>query len=124
MRLYDEHAPRLYAVALHILGNPDAASSVLESVFVDVANGGPTDLGSLIRAVRDLALTKKVRPVRPPVVNPESPTPRVLVEGAFYEGMTVQALAERYGLREELVRTMLHDGMADLRRQFAESGTK
>jgi len=125
MRLYDEHAPRLYAVALHILGQPDAAASVLESVFVDVANGAVAgDIGSLIRAIRDLALAKKGRTAPAPVVPSEAPGPRVLVERAFYEGMTVSDLAMRYDLREELVRTMLREGMAELRREFAESGTK
>ena len=124
MRLYDEHAPRLYAVALHILGDADAASNVLESVFVDVANGVPGDFASLVRAIRDRALSRKGRSLPGPVVPPEPPTPRVLVEKAFYEGMTVADLAKRYSLGEEMVRSMLRDGMSDLRRQFAESGTK
>jgi DNA-directed RNA polymerase specialized sigma24 family protein len=124
MRLYDEHAPRLYAVALHILGDRDAAAGVLESVFVDVANGSPGDFASLVRAIRDRALAGRIQPPPAPVVPPEPPTPRTLVEQAFYEGMTVTALAKQYSLSEEVVRSMLRDGMAELRRQFAESGTK
>lgn len=124
MRLYDEHAPRLFAVALHILGNREEAAGVLESVFVEVANGLPDDFASLVRAIRDRALAKRVQSAPEPVVPPEPPTPRVLVEQAFYEGMTVPTLAKRYSLREDVVRTMLRDGMTELRRQFAESATK
>jgi len=123
MRLYDEHAPRLYAVALHILGDADVAAGVLESVFVDVANGIPGDFASLVRAVRDRALAMKGRSTPGPVA-PDPPTPRVLVEKAFYEGKTVAELATQYSLGEEMVRTMLRDGMAELRRQFAESGKR
>lgn len=124
MRLYDEHAARLYAVALHILGDREAAAGVLESVFVDVANGYPGDFASLVRAIRDRALAGRIQPPPPPVVPPEPPTPRKLVEQAFYEGMTVTDLARQHSLGEEVVRSMLRDGMAELRRQFAESGTK
>lgn len=124
MQLYDEHAPRLYAVALHILGDRDAAAGVLESVFVDVANGSPGDFTSLVRAIRDRALAKQIRSNPGPVHPTEPPTPRKLVEQAFYEGMTIASLAKQYSLSEEVVRSMLRDGMAELRRQFAESGSK
>jgi DNA-directed RNA polymerase specialized sigma24 family protein len=124
MRLYDEHAPRLYAVALHILGDRDAAASVLESVFVEVAAIPGADLGSLIRLIRDRALAGQIQKAPAPVDPPEAPTPRTLVEKAFYEGLSVTTLAQRYSLSEAVVRAMLRDGMADLRREFAESGTK
>lgn len=123
MRLYDEHAPKLYAVALRISGDRDVAASVLEDVFVDVANGGADDFASLVRATRDGALARKnQQPAAEAAAAP--PQARMLVEKAFYDGMTVSNLAKAYALSEELVRTMLRDGMAELRRQFAESGTK
>lgn len=124
MRLYDEHAPRLYAVALRIVGDRDLAASVLEDVFVDVANGAADDFASLVRATRDLARARQVRPASPSVEPAKPPKPRALVEQAFYDGMTVSNLAKAYSLSEELVRTMLLDGMAELRRQFAGSSTK
>jgi DNA-directed RNA polymerase specialized sigma24 family protein len=119
--LYDEHAPRLYAIALRILGDRDAAAAVLEEVFVDVARGGATDFGSLVRGIRDRSVARQVPSAAPAT---ETPTARALVEKAFYGGMTVSNLAKAYSLSEDLVRTMLRDGMAELRRQFAESGDK
>lgn len=124
MRLYDEHAPRLYAIALRITGDRDVAAVVLEEVFVDVANGAADDFASLARSTRERSLARQIRSASPPVDRAEPPKPRVLVEKVFYDGMTVSNLATAYSLSEELVRTMLRDGMAELRAQFAESGTQ
>ncbi|HVR38845.1 MAG TPA: RNA polymerase subunit sigma, partial [Thermoanaerobaculia bacterium] len=41
--LYDSHAPRLYAIALRILGDRDAAAATLEDVFVELASGQSYD---------------------------------------------------------------------------------
>ena len=115
--LYDRHAARLYAVALRITGDRDAASSVLEEAFVAVANGNaPEGVGEawLIRLVRDLAMSRQTQtPV--PAVSGMTPTPRALVEEAFYRGASVAALAASYGKSDAEIRTLLADGIRELR---------
>ena len=49
------------------------------------------------------------------------PTPQQLVEAAFYGGQRVSDLSETYALPERTVRSMLRDGMAQLKRQLAEA---
>ena len=123
--LYDRHAARLYAIALRLTGDESTAAAVLEEVFVAVAAGAadPT-LGSLVRLTRDRSLIRQTRSASATVVNTDRPTPRQLVEAAFFGRKSLAELAAVYGLTETEVRTMLRDGMAELRSQFAVAGTK
>jgi DNA-directed RNA polymerase specialized sigma24 family protein len=122
--LYDRYASRLYAVALRITNDRDAAADALESAFVALSKNG--DIGDpaayLVHATRDCALARQTRPASTPVVVKE-PSARTLVEDAWYNGMTVSDLATRYGMSEANARSMLVDGMAELRMKFA-AGTK
>jgi len=122
--LYDRYAPRLYAVALRITNDRDAAADALESAFVALSKNG--DVGDpaayLVHATRDCALARQTRPASTTVVTQE-PSARTLVEDAWYNGMTVSDLATRYGISEVKARGMLCDGMAELRMKFA-AGTK
>lgn len=122
--LYDRHAPRLYAIALRITGDRDAAADALESAFVALSRND--DVGDpvayLIHAVRDDALARQTRPASTTVVTGE-PSARTMVEDAWYKGMTVNDLATRYGISEAKAREMLCDGMAELRVKFS-AGTK
>jgi predicted RNA polymerase sigma factor len=122
--LYDRYASRLYAVALRITNDGDAAADALESAFVALSKNG--DIGDpaayLVHATRDCALARQTRPASTTVVVQE-PSARSLVEDAWYNGMTVSDLATRYGMSEAKARGMLCDGMAELRMKFA-AGTK
>jgi predicted RNA polymerase sigma factor len=122
--LYDRYAPRLYAVALRITNDRDAAADALESAFVALSKNG--DIGDpaayLVHATRDCALARQTRPASATVVTQE-PSARTMVEDAWYNGMTVSDLATRYGISEAKARGMLCDGMAELRMKFA-AGTK
>jgi DNA-directed RNA polymerase specialized sigma24 family protein len=122
--LYDRYAPRLYAIALRITEDRDAAADALESAFVSLSrNGDVADPAAyLIQATRDCALARQTRPASASVVSQE-PSARTLVEEAWYNGMTVSDLARRYGMSESKARAMLCDGMAELRMEFA-AGTK
>jgi DNA-directed RNA polymerase specialized sigma24 family protein len=118
--LYDRHAPRLYAIALRITNDRDAAADALEAAFV--ALSGKDDIADavtyLVRATRDCALARQTRPASAAVV-PMEATPRALVEDAWYNGLSVKDLSTKYGIAETKAREMLCDGMAQLRRQFA-----
>jgi DNA-directed RNA polymerase specialized sigma24 family protein len=121
--LYDRHASRLYALALRITGNPDAAGQAVEGAFLELYAAGdiPDPAALLIRATRTSALAQQTQ--KPPAaVVAEEATPRRLVEDAWY-GMSVSDLAAAYGIPEANVRGMLCDGMAQLRHQFV-AGTK
>jgi predicted RNA polymerase sigma factor len=122
--LYDRYASRLYAIALRITNDRDAAADALESAFVSLSkNAGVGDpLAYLVHATRNGALARQTRPGSAPVVTQE-PSPRSMVEDAWYNGMTVSDLATRYGISEAKARGMLCDGMAELRMKFA-AGTK
>ncbi|HEV7570986.1 MAG TPA: sigma factor [Thermoanaerobaculia bacterium] len=122
--LYDRYAPQLYAIALRITNDRDAAADALESAFVSLSrNADAVDPAAyLIRATRDCALARQTRPASATVVV-EEPSARSLVEDAWYNGMTVSDLATRYGISEAKARGMLCDGMAELRMKFA-AGTK
>jgi hypothetical protein len=122
--IYDRHASRLYAIALRITNDRDAAADALESAFVSLSkNAGVGDpLAYLVHATRDSALARQTRPGSAPVVT-EEPSPGSMVENAWYNGMTVSDLATRYGISEAKARGMLCDGMAELRMKFA-AGTK
>jgi hypothetical protein len=122
--LYDRHASRLYAIALRITDDRDAAADALEAAFVSLSkNAAVGDAAAyLVRATRDCALARQTRPASATVVV-EEPSARSLVEDAWYNGMTVSDLATRYGISEANARGMLCDGMAELRMKFA-AGTK
>jgi predicted RNA polymerase sigma factor len=122
--LYDRHASCLYAIALRITGDRDAAAEALEKAFLVLSRNGDVGdpLAYLIHATRDCALARQTRPASTNVVV-EEPSARSLVEEAWYNGMTVSDLATRYGISEAKARGMLCDGMAELRMKFA-AGTK
>src|SRR3954470_4288823 len=122
--LYDRHAPQLFAVALRITSDRNAAARALEETFA-LLRGYDARFGSpeawLLRTVRDRALAQQGRSAVAPVgeMNGGSPTARQLVEEAFYRGRTASDLARAHGLDETEVRRLLHDGIADLRSRLA-----
>jgi DNA-directed RNA polymerase specialized sigma24 family protein len=122
--LYDRHASRLYAIALRITDDQDAAADALEAAFVALSrNDEAVDATAyLIQATRDCALTRQTRPASASVVSNEA-NPRTMIEEAWYNGMSVNDLAARYGIPEAKARGLLCEGMAQLRTQFA-AGTK
>ena len=122
--LYDRLAARLYAIALRITDDRDAAADALEAAFVALSrNDDAGDAASyLIQATRDCALARQTRPASAAVV-PGEANPRTIVEDAWYNGMNVNDLAARYGIPEAKARGLLCEGMAQLRTQFA-AGTK
>ncbi len=122
--LYDRHAARLYAIALRITNDPDAAADALEAAFVALSqNDDVRDAATyLIHATRDFALARQTQPA-PAAVVPKEADPRTIVEDAWYNGLNVADLATRYGIAEERARGLLCEGMAQLRTQFA-AGTK
>ena len=114
IRLYDEHSPRLYALALRILGDENAAAAVLEEVFA--SQSVPEDFAGLVRTVREKSLGRPNRMSGPSVGNVgEAPTPRVLVEEAFFHGRSVTDLATTFSLDEASVRVMLRRGLDELK---------
>jgi DNA-directed RNA polymerase specialized sigma24 family protein len=122
--LYDRHASRLYAVALRVAGDRDAAADALEAAFVSLSRSDDVSdpAAYLIQATRDCALARQTQPAVAAVV-PKEANPRRMVEDVWYNGMSVTDLAARYGVSESNARGMLCDGMAQLRMQFA-AGTK
>jgi predicted RNA polymerase sigma factor len=122
--LYDRHSARLYAIALRVTDDGDAAADALEAAFVALSQSDdPGDeLAYLIHATRDCALARQTQPASAAVV-PKEASPRNIVEDAWYKGMNVNDLAARYGIPEEKARGLLCEGMAQLRTQFA-AGTK
>jgi DNA-directed RNA polymerase specialized sigma24 family protein len=120
--LYDRHAPCLYAVALRITADQDAAADALEAAFVALAK---TDdirdpAAFLVHATRDYALARQSRLPATAVVPPVT-DPRRVVEDAWYGGLTVTDLAARHGVSEEDARGLLYEGMAALRSQVART---
>jgi DNA-directed RNA polymerase specialized sigma24 family protein len=114
--LFDQHAARLYALALRITGDEAAAAEVVSAAFLSL--GDEADEASLVRATRDAALARRGRAV---IAISGPPTPRTLVEAAFYGGQRVSDLSQTFALPERTVRSMLHDGMAQLARQIADA---
>ena len=118
LKLYDAHAPRLFALALRITGDEKTAAAVLEEVFTSEAL--PAELADLVTLTRQKSLARYDRSGSRAVESPGmKPFPRQLVEDAFYGGMSVGDLARVYGLPEETVKAMLITGMAELRLQVA-----
>lgn len=126
--LYDRHAPLLFAVALRITSDRNAAARALEETFAQL-RGYDAQFGSpeawLLRTVRDRALAQQDRSAATTVGQMVGgpPTAKQLVEEAFYRGRTASDLARAHGLDEREVRRMLHDGIADLRRRVAAAGS-
>jgi len=115
--LYDRYAARLFAVALRIVDDRKTAADVIEEVFLEADLQASE--AALIRLTRERALARGTRDAS---ASPSQPTPRVLVEEAFYGGRDVRELSARYSLPEQAVRSMLRDGMAQLRSEFAREG--
>jgi len=113
--LYDRYAAQLFALALRITGDRAAAAEVVSSAFLSL--GELADEASLVRATRDAALARRERAM---VALSGPPTPQLLVEAAFYGGQRVSDLSQTFALPERTVRSMLRDGMAQLKRQLAE----
>lgn len=123
--LYDSYASRVYALALRITGDRDAAADITEDLFVQIGNGSLVHdprMGSfdawLTRVARDVAL--KRREAQTPVSNVVrgEVTPRSLVEAAFFGGMSASELSRMHAMSEDEVRRRLCNGMAELRTQF------
>jgi DNA-directed RNA polymerase specialized sigma24 family protein len=123
--LYDNYSSRVYALALRITGDRDAAAEIVEDLFVRIGNGslahdprrGSFDAW-LLRTARDASLAR--REAQSPVssVHQSEASPRSLVEAAFFGGMSATELAKMYSLGEDEVRRRLCNGMAELRTQF------
>jgi DNA-directed RNA polymerase specialized sigma24 family protein len=123
--LYDNYSSRVYALALRITGDRDAAADIVEDLFVRIGNGslahdprrGSFDAW-LLRTARDASLAR--REAQSPVssVHQSEASPRSLVEAAFFGGMSATELAKMYSLGEDEVRRRLCNGMAELRTQF------
>jgi DNA-directed RNA polymerase specialized sigma24 family protein len=114
--LYDQYAAQLFALALRITGDRSAAAEVVSSAFLTL--GDEADEPSLVRATRDAALARRGRAV---VAMAGPATPLKLVEAAFYGGQRVSDLSQTFALPERTVRSMLRDGMAQLKRQLADA---
>lgn len=124
--LYDRHAARIYALALRVIGRPEEAAAVVEDVFLSLADGSAQydpQVGSpsawILRIARDRSLERQIRSGTASVSAASAPTPRSLVEEAFYGGKGVAELAASHSLPETSVREMLRTGMAELRNRFA-----
>jgi DNA-directed RNA polymerase specialized sigma24 family protein len=123
--LYDRHSLSLFAVALRIAGNHGDASAAIEDLFLSLWDGAAqydpyygSPKSWLVRLVRENALTRQAQKAAAPVDANEAPTPRALVEQAFYGGRGVEELARAHSLTNEEVRDMLCRGMSELRQQF------
>ena len=123
--LFDNYASRVYALALRITGDRDAAADIVEDLFVRIGNGSLAHdprRGSfdswLVRTARDAALARREAQSPVSTVGDIEATPRSLVEAAFFGGMSATELATMYSLKEDEVRRRLCNGMAELRTQF------
>jgi DNA-directed RNA polymerase specialized sigma24 family protein len=122
--LYDAHAPRLYALALRITGDPERAAAAVEEAFIRLWESAdePSEdaFRTLVRLTRDAALPRKQGQTAASDVGKTGATPAGLVEDLYFEGLTLRDLAGRYGLGESELRRMIRDGMAALRVQVAQ----
>jgi len=123
--LYDNHASRVYALALRITGSSEVAADIVEDLFIRIGNGtlehdpraGSFDTW-LIREARDVSLKRREAQSPVSTVHASEATPRSLVEAAFFGGMTATELSRMYSLGEDEVRRRLCNGMAELRTEF------
>jgi RNA polymerase sigma-70 factor (ECF subfamily) len=120
--LYDRHAPCLFATARRITGEDAAATAAVEDLFLSLWDGSArydAHFGSpqawLVSLIRENALTRQAQTSAAPVDANEAPTPRRLVEQAFFGGRGVEELARAHSLTNEDVRAMLCRGMSELR---------
>lgn len=122
--LYDAHAPRLYALALRIAGDREAAAAAIEDAFLrlweSAGEPGDDDFRVLVRLTRERALARRQSQSAPSDVGTMTATPASLVEELFFGGLSLRDLAGRYGLGESQVRRMIRDGMAALRVRVAQ----
>lgn len=121
--IYDAHAPRLYALALRIAGDRDAAAAALEDAFLRLWESadapGDAPFPMLVRLTRERALARRQGQSAASDVGKMMATPAGLVEELFFGGLSLRDLAGRYGLGESQVRGMIRAGMAALRTRVA-----
>lgn len=122
--LYDAHAPRLYALALRITGDRDAAAAAIEDAFLrlweSAAEPGDAPFPLLVRLTRERALARRQGQSAASDVGTMAATPASLVEELFFGGLSLHDLAGRHGLGESQVRRMIQEGMAALRMRVAQ----
>ena len=122
--LYDAHAPRLYALALRITGDRDAAAAAIEDAFLRLWESadkpGDAPFPLLVRLTRERALARRQGQSGASDVGTMAATPAGLVEELFFGGLSLHDLAGRYGLGESQVRRMIQEGMAALRMRVAQ----
>jgi hypothetical protein len=119
--LYDAHAPRLYALALRITGDREAAADALEEAFVRLSEmtdeTAEDQFRILVRLTRDAALTRRPVQSSANAVDGEGAS---LVEELFFGGASVRDLARRRGVGETELRRMIAKEMAALRVHVAQ----
>jgi len=122
--LYDAHAPRLYALALRITGEREAAAAALEEAFLRLSesadSAGADQFRILVRLTREAALTRRQDQTAASIVSNQGAIPAGLVEELFFGGLALGDLAGRYGVGESELRRMIREGMAALRVQVAQ----
>ena len=148
--LYDRHCRLLFGLILRIIRDRGEAEEILQEVFVLVWTRAETynvSLGPpaawLVRIARNRAIDRlranavrlravESAPEPEPAVSPESSASvsraleslpadqRVLIEQAYFFGLTQSELAERFKLPLGTVKTRIRTGMFALREQLSQ----
>ena len=142
--LYDRHFRLLFGLILRIIRDRSEAEEILQEVFVlvwtraetyNVSIGPPA--AWLVRVARNRAVESVPEPE--PAESPESraslneqqravaraleslpPDQRLLIEQAYFLGLTQSELAERFKLPLGTVKTRIRTGMLALREQLSQ----
>jgi RNA polymerase sigma-70 factor, ECF subfamily len=160
LALYDRHAARVHALALHILGDPMLAEEATQDTFMKLWSRARlylSERGSFVvwlltiarRTALDRLRMEKRRPLLSdsndpedlwPSVRDDSQTPdearwktmyfavralphdqQVVVELAYYQGLSQSEIADELGWPLGTVKTRLRAAMQALRQQWAQS---
>jgi DNA-directed RNA polymerase specialized sigma24 family protein len=116
--LYDGCAPLLYGIIRKIVADDNRAEDTLRNVFLDIRNelrSGSVEIPSGINWMLQLARKHALARKENETVKPVTHSPVAVFDLIYFNGLSVQAVAEKLHLSEKEVRESVQQAFRNFR---------